>query len=539
MSSNDTSLADLPIEMVHHVCTLLPKNDLLALRLASRYFASATVTELSTVLRERLSALDVLVTKAGLQVLCGLTQIPEFLREIEEISLIGNVQKLLRRQSVLVSQQILSEQKVFDESDELVELLSDCFRNLQKGEKLHTIKLGVRMRMGKTQQICGFRALKRRVTWNVIDINVFIDLLWPSLAKEAVFVPLRIMRDIQMKSMRGFRLAHLEIRLSDDDTTNDSTFDDSWEALSLLRQLKIASHKGTIHYEGRKWLEKCVQFASGVEFLTVEGCAVSPECAVCPSWYQNQRNLNVLRREKRCVAMRKGCKGCRALGQGLATSSFNHVRYLELRNLSVNGDVITRLLQPCKTTLERIKLKYIELTSGSWRPIFTFMIEQLPNLERVELMRLYQSMKSATSAQYGIDRRFLQTSGKPNVAQFLRLTVDSFMVNRLFQGHVTAEVQFPHTDDVLSMMCDDQRYRPTVHYDTAFSREELRDAGDEGGDCSEEEEEWSEEEGGHNGEEQEGGHNGEEQEGGCNGEEQEEESSKEENEEHERATPGC
>jgi len=207
----------------------------------------------------------------------------------------------------------------------------------------------------------------------------------------------------------------------------------------------------------------------------------------------------------------------------------------------VNGDVITRLLQPCKTTLERIKLKYIELTSGSWRPIFTFMIEQLPNLERVELMRLYQSMKSATSAQYGIDRRFLQTSGKPNVAQFLRLTVDSFMVNRLFQGHVTAEVQFPHTDDVLSMMCDDQRYRPTVHYDTVFSREELRDAGDEGDDYSEEEEEWSEEEGGHNGEEQEGGHNGEEQEGGCNGEEQEEESRKEENEEQldERATPRC
>jgi hypothetical protein len=76
--NNDATLDGIPVEVTANVCAFLPKNDLLSLRLRSRYFASVTVTELAEQSRRRLQEVSVVVTEDGLRLLLGLSQIPEF-----------------------------------------------------------------------------------------------------------------------------------------------------------------------------------------------------------------------------------------------------------------------------------------------------------------------------------------------------------------------------------------------------------------------------------------------------------------------------
>jgi hypothetical protein len=245
MGGNDPTLEGLPTELANNVSAYLSRADLLSLRLVSPRWASIAVIRLAPLLKDQMRNLEVLITKEGLQILRGLTQIPEFRCEIETVSLIGYAQDMLSHAMLSSSkpgspkhrtmQTLLSEQYTFVESDELIELFSGCFHNFQRGDKLLSIYTGARVNKDTYLQICGLGHLQRSLGWNWVDrkyIKGFSAILWPPSVPEASFVPLRVMRDIQMASKLGSRIARLEIALFDDGVCFPmQPADEPWELL--------------------------------------------------------------------------------------------------------------------------------------------------------------------------------------------------------------------------------------------------------------------------------------------------------------------
>jgi hypothetical protein len=486
MSTNEATLENLPSEMANHVCTFLSKNDLLSLRLVSRQIAAHTVTALAEDLQHVLYWTNVLVTKAGLQVLLGLTQIPEFLLKIRKIKFVGCVQEMLSHASLRFGEQIpcqitlrhalMSEQKSFEESGELVELLSQCFRNLKDSKVLHRINLGGRIDGEEPEWTCGFRALKRKLNWRgttLHHLNNNMSFSRPLYTLDAALVLLRVMRDTGMESKLGHKVAHLHIRLTPNISNNWLRSDDScWATLSDLRKLRIAGHDDVPDEQDLDWVEKCFHHASNIESLTVEGCELLTECPSCPSWYQNHsKNYNV--QYPRCFSVGNGCNGCRALHQGLSKSSFEHLHNLWLSELGLDEGTILRLLRSSQSTLGMINIQNIDIILGSWQKMFSYMMDQCSKLCKMVCGYLYQHVKSATSAIKGRGSWEIRASGKEDVARSLKQVVDSFTVHIVYEKRATVVVQFP--DDGASIIRSFNPVYPALHYFSDDDSEEYVD----------------------------------------------------------------
>jgi hypothetical protein len=84
-NNKDATLEGIPVEMAANICTFLSTNDLLNLRLTSRYIASVTVNELSEQFDEKLRGIAVVITEEGLTTFEGRLAIPEFRRRVEDV----------------------------------------------------------------------------------------------------------------------------------------------------------------------------------------------------------------------------------------------------------------------------------------------------------------------------------------------------------------------------------------------------------------------------------------------------------------------
>ncbi|KAF1943494.1 hypothetical protein EJ02DRAFT_464848 [Clathrospora elynae] len=87
---NEATLEGIPAKMVANICTFLPKNDLLSMRLTSWYFSSVTVTELSEQMTEHMRDLAVIIIEEGLRILLGLCQISEFRQHIRGVQFLNH-----------------------------------------------------------------------------------------------------------------------------------------------------------------------------------------------------------------------------------------------------------------------------------------------------------------------------------------------------------------------------------------------------------------------------------------------------------------
>jgi hypothetical protein len=149
--NNDATLDGIPVEMVANVCTFLPKNDLLSLRLTSRYFASVTVTELAEQLRWRLQEVPAIVTEDGFRLLLGLCQIPEFRQHVLQVrffdhrfydprtayvwdDLVESDRKALRIMA--------AEEKEFESSGQALAMLTDIIDLLKLAPNLQGVTVG-------------------------------------------------------------------------------------------------------------------------------------------------------------------------------------------------------------------------------------------------------------------------------------------------------------------------------------------------------------------------------------------------------------
>jgi hypothetical protein len=235
MDGNDLTLNGLPTELANTVSAYLSMNDLLSLRLVSRQWARNVVNRLAPLLRDRLRYLNVLVTKEGLQVLRGLTQISEFRREIENLSLVGYAQHMLS------DSELRRKQVTFVASDELIEMFFDCFRRFERGDKLLSVSTGAWVDDHIDQQIGGLRPLVRSLGGNQVDLDYikgFSANSWPPSASEASSIPLRVMRDVQMTSRLQRKIARLEIALFDDGWVPlGQPAGEPWQQLGQLREL--------------------------------------------------------------------------------------------------------------------------------------------------------------------------------------------------------------------------------------------------------------------------------------------------------------
>ncbi|KAF1974229.1 hypothetical protein BU23DRAFT_567731 [Bimuria novae-zelandiae CBS 107.79] len=135
-----TTLCGLPPKLANNVCTFLPRDDLLSLRLVCRHFSKIVVTELSKSLasEDKLKKLVVLYTESGLKVLKGLCEIAEFRKQIEQVALI-----LPRVPGDYFINDYLevcsSKQESFIASEKLRSLLRDIVSLLNNAEKLTDI----------------------------------------------------------------------------------------------------------------------------------------------------------------------------------------------------------------------------------------------------------------------------------------------------------------------------------------------------------------------------------------------------------------
>jgi len=406
------SLLSLPAEIISRICRYLGLNrnadgsirynndDLKSVRLTCRDLHAKTTFDAAVRYGLLLEELEIFINHKGLCQLLHITQIPAFRDRIKRVLVYRPRLTSTADDSDVpwiksaTHEMRLEEVSTFLEASEAVEMLSACFRNLERstsleevlviGSDLYRLIPAALARSAITRKQAVFRVQPQdpsdadHRTLMTADCSPYtkgIEISVPSL-RYKLYVPgiSQAIQDAKRCKKNGYHL---------------KGYQPSYTDLSQF----IANH-------------------SQIEDLLLSGCENCPRL--------------------------RFCDGCHAVfSKHVATMHYPNLTRLVIKGTYISGGRLRRFIKQHSATLKELDSLLVTLTDGSWRSIAQGLLK-LPKLERLRWACLFQKhavalAKSDSMSKIPLQPFFVDScawQGHANVKYYLQTILERFCTRR-------------------------------------------------------------------------------------------------------------
>ncbi|KAF2730718.1 hypothetical protein EJ04DRAFT_585293 [Polyplosphaeria fusca] len=425
-----STLDALPAELAAEICDFLNKADLLKIRQTSRFFNQVSVISLSKYLRPKLQSVKALLTEEGLRCLNDLTRVPQFCSKIENIYLADHKLYELDTQvdvglghfqSEALLNSVIPAQQHFDMSGQALALLQSIFANVKSSARLASIRIGYDIHLSR-HDICGFSHLSRSLSLDNAQQYKYLrrisERATPWALRSTMSQPFLALQATNFSR----RLVHLQLQkmaqpgLIVAERSSGSIARRTWNVVGpYLQSAHITAYD---HREANPksalWMKECTTAISGVDELQIRGSE---------DHYDE-------------------CSGCTLIFQGLTKAKFSRIARLDLIDLCIDEQNLSRFLNDCSSTLQSLQLDSIGLICGSWYDVIVLIREFA--LSHLEAEGQYQLVVPGCIPHLycrNTEINFV-VSGRENVANYIQLWLDNWEVSR-DNPHQGGELMYP------------------------------------------------------------------------------------------------